>query len=298
MRSYNLNIAGYIIRFESISDGPELVPSERFLRNICHETDYDVLIRIHSGKINLPITAEKVFDAPYIEEVNGIMVKKSDKFWSVYKHQNDLFIKTSFPLSPGSKSGKLKFSLKTRQWDLWIEDAGKGTDPMEYPLDGLVLYYLTVIHGDIMIHASGVNNDGRGYIFSGVSGRGKTTMARLWDKHGARIIHDDRLILRNTGNGFNMYNTPVYQNDKPAESPLNRIFIIEHGNKNELNPVSGASAVSMVISNCIQHNWDPEIIAGLLGSVSVMCAKIPVAMLRFRPDESIIDHILENEGGL
>ncbi len=113
-------------------------------------------------------------------------------------------------------------------------------------------------------------------IFSAViSGKGKTTMARLWDNAGARIIHDDRLILRNTGNGYIMYNTPVYQNDKPAESPLNRIFIIEHGEENELIPVSGASAVSMVMANCIQHNWDPEMIAGLLGSVSEMCATDP-----------------------
>ena len=298
MRRYNLNIAGYNIGFESTPDGPELVPSERFLRNISGGTECEVLIKIHSGGITLPGGSEKVFDAPYVEEINNIRIKKSDNFWSVYKSQSDLFIRTIFPLSSDNRSGILKFSLKTKEWDLWIEGSGKADDPMEYPLDGLILYYLTVIHGDIMIHASGVNNAGSGYIFSGVSGKGKSTMAKLWDKAGARIIHDDRLILRNTGNGFNMYNTPVYQNDKPAESPLNRIFIIEHGNKNELNPVSGASAVSMVIANCIQHNWDPEIIAGLLGSVSVMCAKIPVAMLRFRPDESIIDHILENEGGL
>jgi len=47
-----------------------------------------------------------------------------------------------------------------------------------------------------MIHASGVNNAGHGYIFSGVSGKGKSTMAKLWDNSGARVIHDDRLILR------------------------------------------------------------------------------------------------------
>ena len=34
MRNYNLNIAGYNIRFETSADGPDLVPSARFLRNI------------------------------------------------------------------------------------------------------------------------------------------------------------------------------------------------------------------------------------------------------------------------
>jgi len=166
---------------------------------------------------------------------------------------------------------------------------------MEYPLDGLILYYLTVIHGDIMIHASGVNNAGHGYIFSGISGKGKTTMATLWDKAGARIIHDDRLILRNSGNGYVMYNTPVYKNDEPAQSPVNGIFIIDHGLKNEMAPVRGATAISMVMANCIQHNWDSGIIKGLLGSVSAICAEIPVFKLRFKPDINVIHRICENE---
>ncbi len=189
----------------------------------------------------------------------------------------------------------LKFSLSDRNWDLWIDGAGNETDPLEYPLDGLVLYYLTAINGDIMIHASGVNNSGRGYIFSGVSGKGKTTMAKLWDNTGARVIHDDRLILRNTGNGYRMFSTPVYSNDEPRESPIDKIFLIEHGSRNEYIPVSGASAISMVMANCIQHNWDQNIVARLIGSVSLMCTTIPVVRLPFRPDRNIIDDILENE---
>ena len=83
-----------------------------------------------------------------------------------------------------------------------LTDDEKEIDPFEYPLDGLILYYLTVINGDIMIHASGVNNAGHGYLFSGVSGKGKSTMAKLWENSGAKVIHDDRLIIRNTGSGL------------------------------------------------------------------------------------------------
>lgn len=295
MKNYNLNIADYNIRFESSDEGSELVPSERFLRNISGESSSDVLIRVHSGKYLLTAEATKVFNAPYVEEIDGIRVKKSNKFWSVYKHHNDLFIKTVFPLSSKKKTGILKFSLNEKNWDLWLDGTDGETDPMEYPLDGLILYYLTVIHGDIMIHASGINNAGHGFLFSGVSGKGKTTMAKLWDKAGARVIHDDRLILRKTGTGYFMYNTPVYKNDEPLNSQLNKIFLIEHGSKNELIPVRGAESVSKVMANCIQHNWDPGIIARLLGSVSIMCGTIPTVRLLFKPDRSVIDHILENE---
>ena len=295
MRNFNLNIARYNIGFEASADGPDLAPSQRFLRNISHNTALDVHICIHSGSFNLPVEAERVFHAPFVEEINGIQIHNKTKFWSVWKYQSVLYIITIFLRSASSKNAVLKFSLSEKEWDLWIDGDEKEIDPFEYPLDGLILYYLTVINGDIMIHASGVNYIGHGYLFSGVSGRGKSTMAMLWDNWGAKVIHDDRLIIRKTGDGYRMFNTPVYNNEEPYESPLNKIFILDHGIENKLIPLKGATAVSLVMANCIQHTWGSGIISNLLESVSEMCRTIPTFRLFFRPDSSVIDHILKNE---
>ena len=295
MKSYNLNIAGYNIRFESADDGLSLVPSERFLGFLCSENNPDILIRMHSGNFSIPVGTKLVFNAPYVEEINGMRLKKNEEFWSIFKHGRDLFIKTIFPQSHEKKDAVLQYSLTGKEWDLWFNDSDQEIDPMTYPLDGLILYYLTVIHGDIMIHASGAFHEGYGYLFSGISGKGKTTMAKLWGTSGAKVIHDDRLILRKGKKSFFMYNTPVYNNDVPQESAIDKIFLIEHGTKNEIIPVSGAERMSLIMANCIQHNWDPEIIARLLDSVSVMTESLPVAKLFFKPDKSIIDLILEDE---
>ena len=295
MRNYSLNIAGYKIRFENNSDETDIIPSQRFSKYISTEIEYDFLIRIHKGKIILPDNAVKVFDAPHIVEINNIRIKKSDDFWSVFQDRDDLFITVTFPDLDEKRSAMLKFSLHNREWDLRIDNPGKSFDPMEYPLDGLILYYLTVISGDIMIHGSGVNYKGNGYLFSGISGKGKTTMAKLWDNHGAEIIHDDRLIIRKTTTGYSMYNTPVYRNDEPRKSDISTIFLIGHGAENEIIPVRGASAISMVMANCIQHNWDPGIIKGLIETISQICATIPVYRLLFKPDSSIIEYLLKNE---
>jgi hypothetical protein len=293
MRSYNLNIAGYNIRLESSDDGPDLVPSRRFRMNIVQEPEYDVCIRVHHGSMKPDEEAERLFVAPYVVEINGYKINRSDYFWSVYKQNGDLLLITNFPDSP-SKKAMLKFSLGLREWDLWIENAGCETDPLEYPLDGLVLYYLTAINADIMLHASGIYYNGHGYVFSGVSGRGKTTMAAIWDNIGAQVIHDDRLIIRNIDGMFRMYNTPLYQNDIPRNSPVTKIFLIGHGDENIMTPLREASSVSQVIANCIQHNYNPDMIARFLGSVSLMCSKIPVATLTFKSDRSIIEYILRN----
>jgi hypothetical protein len=295
MKSYNLNIAGYSIRVEAGDDGTDLEPSARFLRNIVQDNDPDVLITVHRSTYSLPEAAGRVFHAPLFEEINGFTEKISDNFWSIHKFRSDLFIKTTFPLCPTEKSGILEFSLTGRNWNLYLNYQGDTTDPLDYPLDSLILYYLTVINSDIMVHASGINHFGQGFLFSGTSGKGKTTMAKLWDKAGAKVIHDDRLIIRKGNQGITMYNTPVYSNENPSEAPLKKIFLIEHGDRNVITPVSGASAVSLFLSNCIQHNWNPEIIARLMGAVSIMCSVIPVFRLSFRPDRSVIDFILDHE---
>lgn len=294
MRSYNLNIAGYNIRLESADDGPELIPSKRFRKNIVKDPWYDVRIRVHHGSARLGDNAERLFVAPYTIEVNGYKITRNDYFWSVYKQNSDFFIITNFPESPGKKA-LLKFSLSMREWDLWIENAGYETDPLEYPLDGLVLYYLTAINADLMIHASGVFYNGRGYLFSGTSGKGKTTIASLWDNIGAQVIHDDMLIIRNTDGIFRMYNTPVYTNDTPRSASLDRIFLISHGKENRIRPLREATAVSNVVANCIQHNYSPDMIARFLGSVSLMCSQVPVSALSFKPDRGIIEYILRND---
>ena len=92
-----------------------------------------------------------------------------------------------------------------------------------------------------------------------------------------------------------MYNTPVYHDDFPLDAPLNRIFLIGHGEMNEKQQIKGASAVSKVIANCIQHNYSQDMIARFLGSVSLMCSVIPVSKLSFKPDRRVVYFILKND---
>jgi len=282
-------------------ESPELnlLPGRRFqnfiIPTISPEEKINLKLNVFPGKADISSKAVKVFQAPFIEETGGVRINRSPEFWSVWRDGEELFIKVSFNENAEHKNAILKFSLDSNEWDLWIEGSGKSADPLEYPLDGLILYYLTVLNGDILIHASGINNGGKGYIFSGVSGKGKTTLAKLWDKAGAKVIHDDRLIIKADGDNYNMHNTPVYDDDEPRVSTLNSLYIIEHGTGNRSLRVHGARAVSLVMANCIQHNWNSSTIAGLLRSVSAMCSTMPVFKLEFIPDKSVIDHLLTNE---
>ena len=294
MKECCLSIAGYNIRFESVGASPDLVPSERCLNFLSQNSIYDILIRVHSEIYCLPENAEKVFQAPFVSEINGIPVKCKSDFWSVWKGDGQLFVKTGLPFYDDESYAILRFSLNHTEWDLYINNGNRAIDPLEYPLDGLILYYLTVMHGDILIHASGVNLNGVGYLFSGKSGQGKTTMARLWDSCGAKVIHDDRLVIRKSENGYNMFNTPVYKDETPAMSPLNKLYAISHGIANDIIPLKDAVAASAVMINCIQHNWGSEIISKTLAAVLALSESVPVMKLAFIPDKDVVEYILQN----
>ena len=295
MKSFNLNIADYDIRF--ISAGPEtdLFLKKKYNHFFSCSGNADITVRVHSGVLKPEKMAVRVFHAPYFKETDNKKVKVNDEFWTVYKNKNDILIETILPLGKKNRRASLRMNAGADEWDLYISGADKKKDPLEYPLDGLLLYYLTVRSGDIFIHGSGVKINSRGYLFAGVSGKGKTTIAQLWDEAGALVIHDDRLIIRNVNDRFVMYNTPVYNNETQRSSPIDKIFLIDHGTENKIVPTGKSEALSLVMANCIQHLWDPSIIESLTEALVKLTSETDIRRLFFKPDKSVISYILKNE---
>ncbi|MBK7488934.1 MAG: hypothetical protein IPI74_03795 [Bacteroidales bacterium] len=172
-----------------------------------------------------------------------------------------------------------------------IAEAPITVNPLPYPLDGLLFYFLFSRAGDIMIHGSGVSCQGRGWLFTGRSGSGKTTLARIFDRAGDRVIHDDRLVLCRSEDGWMMHNTPVYRNDEPRSAPLDHLWIIRHGSANVSEPVTGAEAVAMILANSIQQNWDRVAAARLAAAADDLVSSVRVSRLSFLPDGTIREYL-------
>jgi hypothetical protein len=70
--------------------------------------------------------------------------------------------------------------------------------PLEYPLDELLVVHRLTQESAIELHGCGiVGADGKGNLFVGHSGAGKSTTARLWASHeDVQILSDDRIIVR------------------------------------------------------------------------------------------------------
>ncbi|MDY6367471.1 MAG: hypothetical protein SPL13_03025 [Clostridia bacterium] len=75
----------------------------------------------------------------------------------------------------------------------------------------ILSYYLLNNRLGTMIHASAIAVDGEAYLFTALSGTGKSTHARLWrELLGSRavMVNDDKPILRLIGDEIYVYGTP------------------------------------------------------------------------------------------
>lgn len=285
----DLLIATFRIRL-SATGSIKILPGERFSAFIAEENGPpDVIINVSSSEELIPQGAERVFEAPLMEETFSGAELTVKPFWSVWCDNSRVYVKIA---SEANAAGPvLVMGDSANEWDLFMNSEEAQVDPLPYPLDGLVLYYLTAMKGAVMIHASAVNAGGRGWIFSGRSGRGKTTLARLFDNRGVEVIHDDRVILAKKDGSWFIYSTPVYRNDVPRSVKLDHIWLIDHGKSNMSVPLNGAIASAMVLSNCIQQNWSAEMTKALLLQIEDITGSVSVSKLDFMPDTTICDYL-------
>ncbi|MCW3785915.1 hypothetical protein [Plebeiibacterium sediminum] len=165
-------------------------------------------------------------------------------------------------------------------------------DPLIHPLGSLLLLYMFHLKGGVLMHASAVIDYGNSYLFSGVSGIGKSTMARLWFECGGDVINDDRVVLRLQDDVVKIYNNPMpYYQQYPKEGVLKKIFLLKQSPENYIRPVSGVNAYSRVLGNFIQQFYEKEMVNKHLDYILKILDRVSVYEVGFKPDQEIVSLI-------
>ncbi len=164
---------------------------------------------------------------------------------------------------------------------------------LEFPLSEVLMVCLLAKGRGLMVHASGVDDAGRGLLFCGNSTHGKTTMARLW-ADSARVLNDDRVVLRRRGDRVFMFGTPWHGDlsaVSPCGVPLDRLHFLKQAPANDLRPVSGIEAASMLLARSFPPFWDPAGMEYTLDLAVGITRDVPCAELGFVPDPSAVEFV-------
>jgi len=177
---------------------------------------------------------------------------------------------------------------------------GRPVNALEYPLDELLWIHRLAQGEGVEVHACGVvAPDGRGFLLAGHSGAGKSTSARLWAEHsGARVLSDDRIILRRENGRVRMYGTPWHGDAGIAEAascPLDAILVLAHADSNLLRPL-GPAAVSaeLYVRSFVPHH-SPDGVSFVLGFFDRLTREVPCYEFSFVPDFSAVEALLHEK---
>ena len=167
---------------------------------------------------------------------------------------------------------------------------------LDYPLDELLFQHRLAREGAVEVHGCGVVWKGRTLLFCGQSGAGKSTTARLWKRHarGARLLSDDRVVLRPGPRGVRAHGTPWHGDGgfaSPASAPLGALFFLEHAKATRLRPLSAAEAAARLFARSFPPPWDVEGVEGALDACADAAAKAPAFVLAFRPDRTAVEAV-------
>lgn len=161
-----------------------------------------------------------------------------------------------------------------------------------YPLDELLLVNALGQQRGVLLHASLVDDDGRGWLFTGQSGAGKSTMASLWERVGTTGIYsDDRVVVRQENGQFWAYGTPwhgtgVYA--APYKVPLSGIFVLHHAPQDSCMRLSPLSAVAQLFARCFPTFWNRDGLNFTMAFLERLVTSVPCFELGFQPTEEIV----------
>ena len=169
--------------------------------------------------------------------------------------------------------------------------------PLESPLDEILLNHLLADGRGAEVHSIGlVDRRGRGLLFPGQSGAGKSTTARLWMPHARTILSDDRIVLRPQGDAIRMYGTPWHGDAEVCDAssaPLHGVFFLQQGKTNSLVRLSRRDAAARFLTCAFIPFYRAESVAYTLEFYESVAVRVPCFELTFAPDGSVVAFVEE-----
>jgi hypothetical protein len=144
--------------------------------------------------------------------------------------------------------------------------------------------------GGFLVHAASAIRNGRGLLFAGISGAGKTTICRLAPRE-VTLLSDEVSCVRRAGDGYRLYGTPfcgeLARSGENTSAPLTAVFLLAHGRENRVSPLPAADAGGALLRNILFFAEDAELVEKVFHSACEFVSRVPVYQLEFAPSQQV-----------
>ena len=149
----------------------------------------------------------------------------------------------------------------------------------------------------LILHASLIETQFEGLIFSGSSGIGKSTQAELWEKYeDAMQINGYRPILYKKENVWRGFGSPYAGSSECYVNkgvPIRAIMILAQGKECNITPLRKLEAFREIFKNCTVYSWDREFVEQVITLVTELITDIPIYRLTCTPDQRAVEAVKE-----
>jgi hypothetical protein len=228
----------------------------------------------------------------------------SGGLWSIFEERRDqqdgyrLNFQRSFPGETPYKSVWFDRNFTTGHLQLsrLFFPQDRAVYPLEYPLDEVLMIHRLACGQGLEVHAVGIVDElGRGHLFLGHSGAGKSTTARLWlAQPNIRILSDDRIVLRRQDGQIRMYGTPWHGDagiSSPHSAPVTNIFFLEQYRHNEILSLAPGFAAAEFFARSFVPRHCAQGLEFALSFIESVTREIPCNLFRFVPQQSAVEAI-------
>ena len=207
--------------------------------------------------------------------------------WAVWADGADLLFHVGLRAPAGARRfcraardlSRAEVALPATAWADGVCEA-----PLRYPLDQILSWGLLARLGGALLHAAVAVKDGRGRVFTGRSGAGKSTISALLRDAGWRILNDDRVVVFRRGGEWRVAGTPWHGSGRFAEAaevPLDGIHFLGKSAECRSEDLSAAQA-RLALLDVAAVPWFEETWAqGILDGLDRLTREVEIARFHF-----------------
>jgi len=180
----------------------------------------------------------------------------------------------------------------------WDPQAGNGTvwqSANPYSIDSvlrIVHSLLLAKEGGFLLHAASTIRNGKAFLFSGVSGAGKTTISRL-APNDAILLTDEISYVRRTSAAYCACGTPfageLARSGQNCSAPIRTLFFLEKGPEHRIENIESVDAVRRLMRNILFFAEDGELVKSVFRSACEFVETVPTRRLVFAPTVEVWD---------
>jgi hypothetical protein len=144
--------------------------------------------------------------------------------------------------------------------------------------------------GGFLLHSASAIRNGKAFLFSGVSGAGKTTISRLAPPD-ATLLTDEISYVRRQADSYVAFGTPftgeLAKLGENTSAPIAAAYLLAKGPENRIDPVPAGEAARALLANVLFFAEDEDLVRSAFHSAFEFVSRVPVKRLTFVPDSRV-----------